>query len=354
MIVLASTARILEDGAGRFRIRTGVWNFEEAVIDVSNEPPAVATSVSSALRALADGPIDVSAHLDEQLQPVERANVERLFADLTEAGIVVPPQEGADQHALTAALLGRLVSPYPGADDLTDRKVMFWSDSPIADHQAKQLSDQLGLPLLFLPEAVAGQLASTDLTSRMEGMATEHQIADLREQLTGPVAIVTCFQRPSVPTLRNLNRVLDGQETPWISAFIDGPFVSMVGVKSPLTGCFECFEQRSLARLEDHVSYHEFARAPLSTAPSQAKEAPVMSMLATMALTEGYLHAAVGTSRFSGRALSIHLPTFEIQAQDLLRMPNCPGCGRVARQRIKEVNFSTRAAVDRIVTEVLR
>ena len=154
--------------------------------------------------------------------------------------------------------------------------------------------------------------------------------------------------------LRNLNRVLEGQDIPWVCAFVDGPFVSVVGVKSPHTGCFECFEQRSLARLEDHVTYHEFARAPLGRAARAAADAPMMHLLTTMAMTEGYLHAAVGASRISGRALSVHLPTFEIQAQDLLRMPNCPGCGRVSRQRLREINFNSRAAVDRIVSAVLR
>lgn len=80
----------------------------------------------------------------------------------------------------------------------------------------------------------------------------------------------------------------------------------------------------------------------------------MLAWLTVLAVTEGYLHAAVGTSRLSGRVLGIHLPTLEIQAQDLLRMPSCPACGRVSRQRIREINFNTRAAVDRIVSEVLR
>ena len=80
----------------------------------------------------------------------------------------------------------------------------------------------------------------------------------------------------------------------------------------------------------------------------------MMSWLTVLAVTEGYLHAAVGTSRLSGRVLGIHLPTLEIQTQDLLRMPSCPACGRVSRQRIREINFNSRAAVDRIISEVLQ
>jgi thiazole/oxazole-forming peptide maturase SagC family component len=90
-----------------------------------------------------------------------------------------------------------------------------------------------------------------------------------------------------------------------------------------------------------------------SAEPSDV-DGPLMSWLTVLAVTEGYLHASVGTSRLSGRVLGIHVPTLEIQAQDLLRMPSCPACGRVARERTREINFNSRAAVDRVIAEVLR
>ena len=356
---LASTARILEDSTGRFRIRTGIWNFEEAAIDVSREPPAVARTVQAALRGLAAGATTLAEQLDPELLPVERANVEKLFADLAQAGVVVTEPDRQDQDAITAALLGRLTSPYPDSGEPPTRQVLFWSDRPAATGQAMALAGSLRLDLVPVPEELAGQLSTADLTSRIDGYQTETDTARLRSALTaaapdGLAALVTCFQRPSLPVLRNLNRLLEGQDIPWVSGFVDGPFVSVVGVKSPYTGCFECFEQRSLARLEDHIAYHEFARSPIGSAPPRASDAPMLSLLTGLAVTEGYLHAAVGSARLSGRAVSVHLPTFEIQAQDLLRMPNCPACGRVSQQRLQEINFNSRAVVDRIVTEVLQ
>jgi thiazole/oxazole-forming peptide maturase SagC family component len=354
VLALASTARLMQDDAGRFRIRTGVWNFEEAVIDASQEPPAVARSVQAALRALAEGPTALAEHLDAALTPIERANVERLFADLGQAGVVVAVQERLDQQAITAALLGRLSSPYPGVDQPPEGEVLFWSDSPAAQRQAGQLADSLRLRLVPLPPGLTDEVGRVDLTSRVDGFATEVDTARLRAALAGAAAVVTCFQRPVLPVLRNLNRLLDEQAVPWVCAFVDGPFVSVVGLKPPYTGCFECFEQRSLARLEDHVAYHEFARTSIGTPSPQDTDAPMMHLLTSLAVIEGYLHAALGSARISGRALSIHLPTFEIQSQDLLRMPHCPACGRVSRQRLQEINFNSRAVVDRIASEVLR
>jgi thiazole/oxazole-forming peptide maturase SagC family component len=352
--VLASTARLVEDGAGRFRIRTGVWNFEEAVIDISGESPAVASTVTVALRALAAGPVRVADHLGSELLPVESANVERLFGDLANAGLVVGSDHRDSQDAVTAALLGLLVSPFPGDGEPPSGDVAFFSDSAAALAQAEHLAAGLRLRLVPLAPATVERLSTADLTSRIDGLTTEQAVADLVPALTGSAALVTCLQRPSLPLLRNINRVIEGSDVPWVCAFIDGPFVSIVGMKSPRTGCFECFEQRALARLEDHVSYHDFARSPIGAAAPRAADAPLMSLLTTMALTEGYLHAAVEVSRLSGRTLSVHLPTLEIQAQDLLRMPGCPACGKVSRLRAREINFNSRAVLDRIVAGILQ
>nr|MDT0656840.1 TOMM precursor leader peptide-binding protein [Micromonospora sp. DSM 115978] len=353
-VTLASTTRMIRDGEGRLRLRTGVWNFEEAIIDVSRESPAVARTVRAALDAVGRGPARLSDHLDAELLPIERANVEKLFADLAQAGVLVSATERLGQEAVTAALLGRLSSPYPGATTPPERPVVFLTDCPAARDQAESLAASLRLRLTALPAEAERLLATTDLTSRIDGHRTERETTELRAAFADVAAVVSCHQRPSLPMLRNLNRAIEGQSVPWVSGFIDGPFISVVGLKSPYTGCFECFEQRALARLEDHVAYHDFARGPLGQPVDRETDAPMMHLLTVLAVTEGYLHAAVGTSRLAGRVLGVHLPTFEIQTQDLLRMPTCPACGRVARQRLKEINFNSRAAVDRIVSEVLR
>lgn len=352
--LLAATARLIEDAAGRFRIRTGVWNFEEAVIDVSGESPAVAATVRAALRAASTGPVRLAEHLDPGLLPIESANIEQLFGQLAQAGLFVSPRDRDAQDAVTAALLGRTSSPYPGADGPPAGEVAFLTDSPGASAQAAHLAEGMRLKLVPLAGDLVARLGSADLTSRIDGLVTEQALADLTPALSGYAALVTVLRRPSLPLLRNLNRVVEGRDLPWVCAFLDGPFVTVAGLKSPHTGCFECFEQRALARLEDHVSYHDFARSPLGEVAATSADAPLMSLLTTLAVTEGYLHAAVGVSRMSGRVLSVHLPTFEIQAQDLLRMPACPACGKVSRQRVKEINFNSRAAVDRIVAGVLR
>jgi thiazole/oxazole-forming peptide maturase SagC family component len=351
---LAATARLIGDATGQLRIRTGVWNFEEAVVDLSAESEAVGRTVRAALAVAAtDVGVVLADHLDPELLPVERANVERLLVDLTQAGLLVPAVQRSSQDAVTAALLGRLVSPYPGGERV-EREIALITDCAAVTAHAQYLAEGLRVRLRPVAPETYRQLIAADLTSRVDGYATELSTVQLRGAFADADVVVSCLQRPGIPMLRNLNRVLEGLDRPWINAFIDGPFVTVMGLKSPHTGCFECFEQRALARLEDHVVYHEFARQNPTVTAAGDIDAPMMHWLTVLALNEGYLHAAVGTSRIGGRVMSIHLPTMEIQTQDLLRMPNCPACGRVSRQRIREINFNSRAVVDRVVAEVLR
>ena len=72
-------------------------------------------------------------------------------------------------------------------------------------------------------------------------------------------------------------------------------------------------------------------------------------LLCAFLVNEAVLLRSLGTSRFLGRALSIYLPTYEMQAQDVLRIGTCPACGHVSRDIVEEINFSSRVVIDRHV-----
>ena len=147
--------------------------------------------------------------------------------------------------------------------------------------------------------------------------------------------------------LRNLNRLLIRLEKPLILGLIDGPFITALSTLATDTGCFECFEQRMLARLEDTAIYQQFVDATAGvTAASGAWTAPQLHALISAVISEGYLYATVGMMRLAGRVVNIYLPLLEIQVQDLLRVPYCPACGYVARAQMNEMYTSTKRLVD--------
>ncbi|HBI56281.1 MAG TPA: streptolysin associated protein SagC, partial [Firmicutes bacterium] len=135
-----------------------------------------------------------------------------------------------------------------------------------------------------------------------------------------------------------------------------GPVICILASNPYTTGCLECFELRALARLEDHVQYHNFVNEEkryFGNGRSNPGIKPLLNMLVNQTLSEAFLIRKIGVSKFTGRLLTTYLPTMEIQAQDILRVPFCPACGAVAKARLEEKNISSRALVDEMVANTL-
>jgi thiazole/oxazole-forming peptide maturase SagC family component len=357
VLLLAFGVRVLLGAGSEVRLRTGVWNYEEAVIDFAAESAPFAGHLTAALGAMAGG----TAYDPEDdpglaaLTPLEQAAARQLMSDLQQAGLVVTADDRDVRQRVVARLMGNArLAAESGSGGAGGSRVAVVADDPAVAAELRRLLDLFGSAPSMVASGVVDELRSADLTTNIDSFEIEEHIERLAAELgTGVVAV--CLSQPAIPLLRNLNRVMLHNGQPAVVGFPDGPFVSLLGYQAPYTGCFECFEQRSLARLEDHVNYHEFVRAGLGRAAGAADGVtPLLHVLASLTATEAHLWAATDTSRFSGRLLNVFLPTFEIQTQDVLRMPSCPACGVVAQQKLHEVNFSTRAAIDSVVSRILR
>lgn len=358
-IVLTQNARILFDSANVIRIRTGIWNFEEAVIDFLAEPEAVGDAVHEAFRSLANGEALNLETIGLDMEPLEKAKVVQLFSDLVQSGLLVDTASKTYEMMTMRALMG-MVRDYEadGHSITSDRKesssipAVIVSDNRQAQEEALRLAEQLGLPARLVGESTLSALQTSDLTTLTDTYLTDNLLKEISTEFADTGSILALFQRPSLVTLRNLNRAVERFEKSLIVGLIDGPFLSIIGTQPPYTGCFECFELRSLARLEDHVIYHKFA-STLAAGNALDGISPLMGLLTNLVLTEGFLEVHLGVSRFAGRVLNIYLPTLEIQAQDLLRMPGCPACGYVTKQRPAQINYNARVVVDRITAMAL-
>lgn len=352
---LADGVRVFHGDDSEIRLRIGIWNYDEAVLDLSQEPPAFRGCCRDLFRRLGSGEV-VGLH-DLQAYDLDAYQVDaivQLLDALRASGFVASPQERELSHRLARALLGNFHPWREGASSgLPNARLLFLSDSPYCTRQAAALAEEMQLPLEPAGDGLLERLRGVDLTSRMEGQAHHDALRDWSSAFAGYTGVLAVFRHLTVVPFRNLNRVVEHLGLPATVAFIDGPFVSLLGVHPPLTGCLECFELRSLARLEDHVGYHRFASAD-GAVGDDAGIVPLLNLLTNLAVSEGFLWAHVGTGKFSGRALNIYVPTLEIQVQDVLRVPSCPACGAVARGRWEELNVSSRVMVDRIVSRILR
>ncbi|MCP9210394.1 hypothetical protein [Streptomyces cucumeris] len=349
-IVLATSVRLLAVEPGVIRLRWGIWNFSEVTVDLRAESPGVRAAMTALFDTLAAGETaDGTFDGVTGLSPVERANLKLAVTELRQAGFLAydrPSEHGAE---MARALLGNL--DLFGAAESSRATVAFVADSPSATAYVSRQAESLGNPVELLPAEFLAELGDADLTSGMGGLAA----ADTLKRLSGYVehcdSLIVSISQASILTLRNLNRLACHLEKPVLVGLIDGPFATVVGAESPRTGCLECFEQRSLARLEDHIGYHAFVGANVPKANSGPSG--VEWLLCAFLVNEAVLLRSLGTSRFLGRALSIYLPTYEMQAQDVLRIGTCPACGHVSRDIVEEINFSSRVVIDRHVRNAL-
>ncbi|MFJ7962462.1 hypothetical protein [Streptomyces sp. NPDC096324] len=349
-IVLAASVRLLAVEPGVIRLRWGIWNFSEVAVDLRDESLAVRRTMTELFDRLAAGEA-ADGSFDEavDLSPVERANLRLAVTELRQAGFLAYDRPSERGSEMARALLGNL--DLFGTADSFETTVAFAADSPNAVAYVSAQTRSLGSPVEVLPAEFMAELADTDLTSGMGGLAAADTLKRLVKQLDTCASLVVCISQASILTLRNLNRLACHLEKPVLVGLIDGPFATVVGAESPRTGCLECFEQRSLARLEDHIGYHAFVGA--SVPRTAGGPNGVESLLCAFLVNEAVLLRSLGTSRFLGRALSIYLPTYEMQAQDVLRIGTCPACGHISKDIAEEINFSSRVVVDRHVRNAL-
>src|SRR5262249_6876375 len=136
---------------------------------------------------------------------------------------------------------------------------------------------------------------------------------------------------------------------------IDGPFISALSTFATETGCFECFEQRMLARLEDTLVYHQFVQATTAGGGAAASGpwlSPQLHVLTALVISEAFLWSTLGMMRLAGRSVSIYLPLLEIQVQDLLRVPYCPACGFISKAHVNEMYTSSKRLVADMMAKI--
>src|SRR5262249_36970021 len=142
--------------------------------------------------------------------------------------------------------------PYVG----TVRPVLFFADSNYAKNAAATIAGQIELPMDMLDDNVLSTLIKIDLTTKTEALELTRQIENLQRYFAPYSCVIGCLGSPNISMLRNLNRVLIKVEKPLILGLIDGPFATVLSLVPQQSGCFECYEQRLMARLQDTLVYH--------------------------------------------------------------------------------------------------
>ncbi|MFD3156229.1 streptolysin associated protein SagC [Haloimpatiens sp. FM7330] len=354
--VLDSNLRIFDNNLNEIRLRMGLWNYNEAVLQLDDQTDEFKNVFRIILNDMKNGSefkLETLENYDISQQ--DKNNLINTFEALHNSGMICSKDENDITNEINKILLGnfRYIAQDNKKEGIYDKKALFICDSSYEESTAKEISKSIGLKLDICSKELKRDILKRDLTSNLDALETKKNIEELTGKLKEYSSILIGMQHPNMSLLRNLNRLLLHMKKPAVTAFLDGPFITIFSINPPKTGCLECFEQRILSRMEDHVLYHEFVKSDNGFNENTNKGMiPLLNIITNLVVCEGFLINNAGGSKFEGRVLSIFIPTLEIQVQDLLRVPFCPGCGNVSKAKLKEINISSRRIVDGIINEL--
>jgi thiazole/oxazole-forming peptide maturase SagC family component len=346
---LPAGVRVFRTG-DEIRLRKGVWSHTEATLRLTGQEERLVHFLNRVYDELThDRYVDPAALCSEiGAGEEELASYCQILESLRQRQFLHDTQEREVTQAIRAMLGGNLGGFEENAG--TPRPVLFFADTAYARGAAANLAREMGLPLDIIDDEHLKMLATSDLTTRTDALEYMEVVTKLEKVFHPYTCVVGCVASPNLSLLRNLNRLLIRAGKPLILGLIDGPFLTALSTLATDTGCFECFEQRMLARLEDTKVYHEFVRATTDIAAARgAWISPQVHLLTATVIGEAYLYTTLGMMRLAGRVVSIYLLLLEIQVQDLLRVPYCPACGFISKAQMNEMYTSSK----RLVTEML-
>ncbi|NOX62160.1 MAG: hypothetical protein GXP42_09485 [Chloroflexi bacterium] len=356
-IVLSDSVRIYSSGTDEIRIRKGVWNYEEAILNYGGLSENLQNAVLKLFDRLEAGQfVDVVDLMDaEQLTPEEKELFSGLIDSLRYQSYVYSEHD-SDSQKLLFELLGGSATGGFYAPTQHIRPVLFFGDNQSIREYARMLAKEVDIPLTVMSDAEIKDIAAMDLTTCQDGYATTKQLNEVVRFIERFGCIVGCMEKPHISFLRNINRALVRTSQTLCMALLDGPFTSVFTIKPPETGCFECYELRLLARMQEMTVYRKFveqSRLSARRKNGNTYTTPLMHALTSQAMFEGFLVSSIGKAKLAGRALNTYLPILEIQVQDILRVPFCPACGFVARAKMEEMYTSTHAIVEKLVSSII-
>lgn len=341
------------------RIRKGVWNYEEACLSLTGYSEEFTRCFHDVFDSLQTGQFSVGQLDDLLLEPFEREQAETVLQQLLESDFILAVDEKLSHSRITKILTGGLELFIDDDYQVQESKsVLFCTDTEYVMEKWKTFSELHQIKADYLEPDLFSALKTVDLTTNIDAIGYYEDMDRLGKRFDDILAIVISVSRLSISFMRNVNRIALEKKIPIMMSFIDGPTINALPVNHDQTGCLECFERRALARLEEHVHYARFVeerkRDPSDKRRKNVSNIILMDLLANISFAGAFMFCTVGASRFSGRLLSIYLPSLEIQMQNILRVPFCEACGSVARAEFGELNASSRRLIDNISERIFK
>jgi len=297
-------------------LRKGVWNTIDGIIPkniLHNKEYFI-----SLMEKLAEG----SPVSDKDISALDDADKEHIEEMRNSEFLVQCPSDYS--YKIIDVFSGQNYNKIPKDSEFT-----LITDAPGAENLINSFKETYHLKPKIIEKNIINELEEINLFTRTNAIEYENKIAHYRNLLgTNPIFVL--LAKPNLFLLRNLNKLAD-QKSPLFIGLIDAPFMIFLSIIPHFTACWDCFEQRMLSVLKDHVLYEKFSRVKHNT-----QEMPIYNLhiahLVHIGLQEIITWNEFKMSKMMGRAFFIYLPTFEYHFNDILRISSCPACGYMSKE----------------------
>lgn len=340
------------------RFMKGVWNFEEASIDVNDlEDNMKEVIIYIAKEFLNDNTISINDIIKKfSLNEKDSTFLEDIISSLIGNRFLEYDDEKNNMLNMVYEFLGEYFYDIPDESKVAKKKIMFITDHEKLKKYASLVSEDMYMNVDMMNISDIKKIEKHNLTDTTDAVNYIEVKNELSKLFDGISCVVVSLEKPRLNLLRNLNRILLDKSIPLIISILDGSFLNLTTIKGKETGCYECFENRIIVRNENMSVYNKFVKQTINFKSSSNKKTyiiPILQSFTSIALYEAFLFATIGKCKLAGRVINVYLPLIEIQIQDLLRVPFCPACGHISQAKYDEMYTSSKEIVEKFSSKVI-
>ena len=356
-IKLYDSVSIFFNSDDEIRFRKGIWNFEEASLTLNDLEDNMREVVMFIVKELLD---DKLISFDDILKKFSLNEKDsNLLNDIINSLIGNRFLEYDDKKNNMLNTVYEFIGEYfydiPDESKVQKNKIIFITDNDRLKEYAKLASEDLYMNVDMMSSDDIKRIEKsniTDTTDAIENIETQKELLKLFDGIS---CVVVSVEKPRLNLLRNINRLLLEKSIPIVISILDGPFLNITTIKGKETACYECFENRVVARNESLTVYNNFVKQTMNFKIKNKKTyiTPILQSFTSIALYEAFLFAAIGKCKLAGRVINVYIPSIEIQIQDLLRVPFCPACGHISRAKYNEMYTSSKEVIEKFSSKVI-
>ena len=356
-IKLYDNASIFFNSDDEIRFRKGIWNFEEASLYLGD----LESNMKEVMIFIANEFLDDKViSFDDIVKKFSlNENDSNLLNDIISSLIGNRFLEYDDKKNNMLNTVYEFIGEYfydiPDESKVQKNKIMFISDNDRLKDYARLTSEDLYMNVDMMNIDDIKKIEKSNLTDTTDAIESIEKQKELLKLFDGISCVVVSVEKPRLNLLRNINRLLLEKSIPIVISILDGPFLNITTIKGKETACYECFENRVVARNESLTVYNNFVKQTMNfkTKNKRTYITPILQSFTSIALYEAFLFAAIGKCKLAGRVINVYIPMIEIQVQDLLRVPFCPACGHISRAKYNEMYTSSKEVIEKFSSKVI-